>query len=366
MNKKELLKIHRWIGIILAILLTVQGLTGVVLVFREEIERAIHPALVLVALPDRVPLQKMLDKVQAAHAEFSVDRIEFSARKTDAVIFRLVANDGSRRLVAVDPFRNSLVRDGPMLSWPVELVFYIHHSLLAGSVGHYVIGLEGLALLFLGVTGPVIWWPGGRRVRSGLTVTYNRGADIAWRTSHRTCGAISATLLGISALTGCAMVWKGELRDFIGTWAPMVDKPSPVVKALPNSPMVRIDRLIAFAREDYGDNTLRQVRFVNQGRVAVIFLARKGAWYPEAVNQIYYDRYTGREVARYVEGELPVATEAMDLLFPIHAGTAGGVVTRLLVVISGTALVGLSVSGLWLWNSRRTRGARTNAKPRRR
>ncbi|MGH6634342.1 MAG: PepSY domain-containing protein, partial [Sphingopyxis sp.] len=57
----------------------------------------------------------------------------------------------------------------------------------------------------------------------------------------------------------------------------------------------------------------------------------------------------------YVSGALPVGTEIVDWLITLHSGMFGGTVTRLLMVIAGLSLAGLSACGLWLWYSRTSR-----------
>ncbi len=67
-----------------------------------------------------------------------------------------------RGLTAIDPYSGRIVRDGPASAWPLEVVFNVHEQLLSGPVGETVIGIEGLALLTMAISGLVYWWPGAR------------------------------------------------------------------------------------------------------------------------------------------------------------------------------------------------------------
>lgn len=354
-GKPQLLKLHRWTGLALAVLLAVQGLTGALLVFRDEIERVIHPSLVVEPRAERVAVQALLEKVEAAHPGYIVNRAEFPAIANGAVLFKLEAKDGSRWLTAVDPFRGVIVRDGPLSAWPGEWIFYVHYGLLAGPIGHIVVGLEGLALLFLATTGPIVWWPGRKRWKQGFKIVSGRGADLQWRTLHRAGGAILAPVLIVSAVTGSAMVWKDEFRDLLRSVTPVVDKPAPKVAERIGASKVPLDRLIAAAGNDYGSTPLRQIRFSNEGRVAAIYLESDLTRRADGAKQIYYDRYDGTDVGHYVAGALPVGTEIVDWLFPIHSGLFGGTISKIVVLIAGLSLTGLSASGLWLWYSRTVR-----------
>ncbi|WP_447751421.1 PepSY-associated TM helix domain-containing protein [Sphingopyxis fribergensis] len=353
-----MLKLHRWVGLALALLLTVQGISGASLVFRDEIDRAIHPALVVAPQAGRVPVQALMDAVEARHPGSTVNRAEFSAWDDGAVLFKLVAKDGTRWLTAVDPYRGVIVRDGSLAAWPGEWMFLVHDSLLAGPVGETIVGIEGLGLLFLALVGPVVWWPGRKRIRQGLKVVTDRGADLKWRTLHRAGGALAAVVLVMSATTGVLMVWKPEFRSALRVVTPVTDKPAPKVVASPGAAMVPLDQLVAKARAEYGTTPLRQIRFSDEGRVAAIFLESDITVRAEGAKQIYYNRYDGSDVGHYVSGALPVGTEIVDWLITLHTGMFGGTATRLLVMAGGLSLAGLSASGLWLWYSRTSRKRR--------
>ncbi|HEX8300820.1 PepSY-associated TM helix domain-containing protein [Sphingomonas sp.] len=363
--KPKLLKLHRWFGLALGVLLLVQGLTGASLVFRDEIERLIHPAMVVAPLPQRVPVQAMLDAVESANPNFSVSRAEFPEWNDGAVLFKMIAADGTRRLAAVDPYRGTIVREGTMFAWPGEWLFHVHDSLLAGPVGETLVGVEGLGLLFMAITGPIIWWPGRKRIKQGLKVTLDKGADRRWRTLHRAGGAMAAMLLVVSALTGVLMVWKAEFRQVLRIAGPVTDKPTPKVQVIPGATMVPLDALIAQAQAELGAAPLRQLRFSSGGRVAAVYLDSDFTVRADGFKQAYYNRYNGAGLGHYVAGRLPVGTEIVDWLITIHTGAFGGLPSRLLFLLGGLSLAALSASGLWLWYSRtsRRRKPRAMARP---
>ena len=56
--------------------------------------------------------------------------------------------------------------DTPVIRWLLDL----HDNLLAGETGRSVNGIGAVLLLLLAVTGAIIWWPGVRNWRRGLTV----------------------------------------------------------------------------------------------------------------------------------------------------------------------------------------------------
>ena len=355
MSKQSLLKLHRWIGGILAILLVVQALSGTVLVFRDEIERIIHPALIVQPGPVRQPVQALLDTVRARHPEAVVQRAEFARADDQTVLFKLKRKtDDALLLVAVDPYRNVIVRDGGLGSWPTEWIFAVHEHLLIGPVGETVVGIEGLGLLFMAITGPIVWWPGRRRLKQGFKVRWDAKPDPKWRSLHRAVGTGAALFLLVSAVTGVLMVWKEPFRDALGTVTRADGKPAPKVSDH-KIPLVAVDQLIAQAHAAYPGPLLRQLRFSSGGRVVAVYLDSDRTIRADGTIQLYYNAESGAAVGRYVSGEMPAGSEFIDWIYTVHTGLWGGVLTRALLVLTGFVLAGLAGSGAWLWYVRARR-----------
>ncbi len=359
--KPTFLKLHRWIGLSAGLLLAVQALTGVALVFRDELERAVHPSLIVQVQPAALPVQAVLDSVRAAHPKAKFSRAEFPKDADQAVIVKWAEGD-QRWLTAVDPYTGRIVRDGQQDDWPMEWIFTLHDALLAGPVGETIVGIEGVVLIFLAVSGLIYWWPGRKRLKQGFRVKLDGNADIRWRTLHRAVGAGVSVLLLISAVTGVLMVWKDPFRDILGNFAKVERKPSPKVAEIAGASPMPVDRLIASARTAYDMAPLRQLRFSSGGRVVAVYLdSGSRTIRPDGSTQVYYNAHDGAELARYVAGDLPASSEFIDWLYPVHIGLWGGVLTKLLLMLTGTILLGMALSGLWLWYSRTMKRKRRKA-----
>lgn len=342
----------------LACFLALQGLSGATLVFRDEIEPLIHPSLRVEVSGARVPLEAMRRTVSEAHPEATVGRIEVPSDARQAVLFKLKDRTGAPLLLAVDPYRGAIVKQGGLAAWPTEWIFLLHEQLTLGKTGDTLIGIEGLALLFIAVTGPIVWWPGRRRIGQGLHVRWRAKPDLRWRTIHRAGGAVIALVLIVSATTGVLMVWKEPFRSLVGAWTPAPGKPAPQVADESRAQLV-LDELVARAQAIY-PTELRQLRFSSGGRVVAVYLAGDRSVRADGTNQVYLNAYDGAVLARYVSGEVPAGSEAIDWFYTIHTGLWGGLASKLLMSIAGLGLVGLALTGPWLWWSR-TRARRARA-----
>jgi len=336
-KKPTFLKVHRWIGLGVGLFLLVQGLTGTALVFRDEIERVIHPGLVVAERGARLPVQSLVDAFHAAHPGADLTRAEFPDHADQAVQLRWTMK-GARGVTAIDPFDARIVGDGPANSWPMEWIFNVHENLHAGPIGQTLIGVEGFALLFMALSGLFYWWPGTRRLRQGFRVKLDGSTDLRWRTLHRAVGAGVALLLIVSATTGVMMVWKDALRGALATITRTEPRPAPKV-----------------AKASYGDTPLRQLRFTSGGRVVAVYLTGARTIRPDGTSQVFYNAYDGSELGHYVAGTLPASNEFVDWIYTVHTGLWLGLLTRIILVLTGLTLVGMAASGLWLWYARTAR-----------
>ena len=352
--KSAFLKVHRWLGLVAGLFLIVQGLTGATLAFRDDLEPIVQPSLRVAVQPVRLPVQALLDAFHQAHPKADLQRAEFPDSAAQAVIFKWKAK-AVRGLTAIDPYSGRIVRDGPASAWPLEVVFNVHEQLLSGPVGETVIGIEGLALLTMAISGLVYWWPGARRLGQGFRVRLNGNSDLRWRTLHRAIGAGVALILIMSATTGVLMVWKDPFRAALSTVVKAEARPSPKVAEQDDATMRPIDPLIAQAQAHYGATPLRQLRFSSGGRVVAVYLESDRTIRADGTAQVYFNRYDGTELAHYVAGTQSPGSELIDWLYTVHTGLWGGALTQAMMLLVGLTLAGMAASGLWLFFSRTAR-----------
>jgi uncharacterized iron-regulated membrane protein len=89
----------------------------------------------------------------------------------------------------------------------VEWVVKVHEILIAGPIGGAVVGLGGLCLALLGITGAILWWPGLEHWRRSLTVHWKAGwARLNWDL-HNTLGFCCLLFVLIWGVSGVYFVY---------------------------------------------------------------------------------------------------------------------------------------------------------------
>ena len=174
--RKAIFQVHLWTGIGLGLYIFVICATGSVLVYRNELYVHFSPQPVVVDGAGAALGDDALERAaRRAYPGFEVADFRPGETPNHAVEITLTrGGDRVRRLF--DPFTGGDLGDPLPLGYRVTAwVLDLHDNLLGGTTGRRVNGVGALCLLAMSLTGAVIWWPGVRRWRRGLTIERSAG-----------------------------------------------------------------------------------------------------------------------------------------------------------------------------------------------
>lgn len=175
-------KIHLWLSIPFGIIFSITCLTGALLVFEKEITALVRPEQA-----GTETVQQAAPQGRESHGQDAEAR-SGEGRHGEAV----TASRKSSRL----PF--------------FQTVFKLHRWLLdapasrgGSSVGKIVVGISTLLMVFVLLSGIIIWVPKTLvQLKNRLTVSMNKGWPRFIHDSHVSLGIFAAVFLLIMALTG--------------------------------------------------------------------------------------------------------------------------------------------------------------------
>lgn len=351
--------LHRWGGLLVGLVVAVLGLSGSALVFRDEIDRALNPHLLVVAPvapgPAR-PLQPALDALAARFPDEPATRLRMPRRPDASVEVWLGA--APTRYAYVDPGTGRLLGDRRPTEFLTGWLFDLHAHLLAGEAGHQLAGWAAWGLVGLTLSGLVAWWPGRGKVRLALGVARGRGARRRTYDLHRAGGFWASALLLVSAVTGASLVFHEAFQGALDrvTGAPAVPAP-PRAASPPSAPALPVDQALAAAARRVPDGVASYVYLPARPDAPVqVRLRRAGEPHPNGKTFVHLDPRTGAVLAVADGPGAPLGARLYSALYPIHIGVVGGPATRLLLVVVGLVPAGLCGTGLWLWRARRRAG----------
>jgi uncharacterized iron-regulated membrane protein len=158
-----------WAGIGLGLYVLVIGVSGSVLVYRNELYRTFSPQPVLVEGSGKtMPVDGLKNAAARTFPDYAVTDVKAGETPRHAVEITLKrGSDTKRRLL--HPFTGADLGDPipagfRFTTWLLDL----HDNLLGGETGRQVNGIGALFVTLLCVTGAVIWWPGIQSWRGSL------------------------------------------------------------------------------------------------------------------------------------------------------------------------------------------------------
>lgn len=352
--KPVLILIHRWVGLVLALLLLMQAVTGLLLVHKEALEPLATPA-VRVAPGPKAGLDAVLASVNAARPDLTLDRIYTPQRTDRALTARML--DVKRRItiLIIDPSSARVISTGPIQRYPLQLTERLHVALMQGAIGQVVLLIEGLGLLFMAISGLIVWWPRIRTLRQALTVHWNAGARRRWYDLHLVPGALASVFVAVSAFTGVGMIADPIFKAVVGVAAPV----SPPL-ALPDMPKLAPGQSLASAQSAmdalwtrFPDARLRQIRFFAKERLVGVVMESGRSLNPRSHHLAAVDRAAAGKVIVWEDGDRPLAGDAvLGWMLPTHTGEIYGPARGVIMSLVGLTLLLLTVSGVWLWISK--------------
>lgn len=403
--------LHRWVGLAMAGFLLVAGLTGSVLVWRDELEALINPALFL-AVPLADTDSAMLDpvtlreRVLRAHPRARVTYVPGPIEPGRTAIFYLAPApglpahraDGLPKQVFINPYTAAIQgerRYGDITQGARNLMPFIHrlhHTLALGEVGHWVFGvvalmwtldcLAGVYLTFparpVRPSRPVRplarrawlarWWPAWQ-IRFGAGA-HKRNLDL-----HRAAGLWPWVLLLLFAWSSVALnlspVYEPTMRLL------MAHQPDAGVIARLPQPQAepgidwrpareRARALMAAQAREHGFAVLREEWLIyDASRAAYRYVVRSSLDIHGRMGntQLYLDANTGRLLGSWRPTGAAGGDTVTTWLTGMHMAAVGGMPFRLLITALGVAVGMLSVTGVLVW--RKKRRARQHAVVRR-
>src|SRR5687767_26724 len=97
-------QLHLYLGLTIGLFLASSGITGSILVWRNEIDALLHPELLrVVPAADRMPLQSVVDVVRAAYPGRGISMIQMPRAAEESVELTLAGSEPLQ--VYVDPYR---------------------------------------------------------------------------------------------------------------------------------------------------------------------------------------------------------------------------------------------------------------------
>jgi uncharacterized iron-regulated membrane protein len=347
-------QLHLWLGVVVSLYMMTIGITGSLLVFRQEFDAHRLPKRWLESrTTSPTNAATVIAHINAAYPDVKVVSLTAPTSLNPTFVATLLAR--GRMTIACDPATGEVLGPMPRPAAWLNFVGRLHATLLIRGRGRMWNGVGAACLLFLAATGLVNWWPGVRNWRRALKVDLRLG----WRRInfdlHSATGFWTLLLLLMWGISGVYFAWPEIAFRLVNSWSPIVSARPPSVAATPiaNAAEPDIDALIARASIIDPGTTWSGIFFPYGRRAPVeIIMRRSQGAGREYEDTVYFDPYNGEHLATWRYGvNQSVGDWLIWLQIPLHFGTSWGFAFKMIWAVGGLSLPLLAMTG-WVmyWN----------------
>lgn len=209
--KKIFRKIHLWLSVPFGLIITLVCFSGAMLVFENEANEWFRRDLYYVETVKEspLPMDKLLEKVATTLTD-SVSVTGVSISSDPGRAYQVSLSKPRRASLYVDQYTGE-VKGKSERSGFFMFMFRMHRWLLdsmnPGNEGIFwgkmIVGVSTLLLVFVLISGIVIWWPRTRKaLKNSLKITATKGWRRFWYDLHVAGGMYALIFLLAMALTG--------------------------------------------------------------------------------------------------------------------------------------------------------------------
>jgi uncharacterized iron-regulated membrane protein len=374
--KAVLLKLHRWVGLGICVWAAGVALSGAILAFRSPIEAMLYRDSFLVTGPS--PLAADFDRMSQSIAAHYPDRrivvfhrdgvnpaeamhVNLTRRSTadDPVDIQAPSFNAlfdSDIEVFVNPETGAILGERPFLNG-MKIVYDFHTTLLTPVGGKSYMGLLGLALLFIVISGLVYWWPRAGWFWRSFRIAADRGTPRLLRDLHAAGGAAAGVLLVLSVASGVLMCYEGPIQNALRSWGiarhtmPIASTPAP-----PGTNFITPGQAADAASAAYpdADVVLMYPPSSGRGKYLVQLFPRHESriwWTVEAT----LDGVTGKVLSAFDPRRQTWTNSYVLWIIFFHNGQMFGPAGQVAVMAEGVVMLMLCVTGPWVWVLRKRR-----------
>jgi uncharacterized iron-regulated membrane protein len=350
------LQVHKWIGLILAVLIIPISVTGSALVWHDWLDAQVNPQRYAVSGEARLAPSAYAAAAQGALAPGErIASIRYPEHGPGPVLVQATQpprGEGRpvRTNVWLDPGNGRVLDKAASNTGLVQVMHVLHGSLMVPGWGRTIVGWVGVFMFVSCLTGIWLWWP--------ITGSVKRG--FRWRRQNST-NANLHHLLGFWILLPLAML------SFTGFW---ISFPS-VFGAFESSTPRGEGKAKGKGKQEAPPDRMRAMRAQPLAATATSADAALAAARPHATGALVSvtwptDQSSQWKVSFAREGgpaEVSIEDEGGEVTPPrpprpetrarlmrrLHDGTGMGVVWQILIFLGGIIPAILSVTGIVMW-----------------
>lgn len=354
MTHKNLM-LQRYLGILVALLLAVLGLTGSILVFYKGIDDIFYSAT-SINTGEPISLERVAGVVKQNYPDSKLLSISLKSQPIDVVVRSDKDKSNQFTDVYVNPYTAQIVSATRSNASIRGVINQIHTSFLAGEPGHIFVGICGLLLIARAIGGLIIF-PGWKKLSTGFKIRWKAPSHLITYDFHKIIGITAVVFLIMSGITGAILVFDKQAR-VLGYAFSAIRQPVELVSVVQKDTQIpTLDDFLNTAETVLpgGETTFIYPAIDSKAPVRIRKKLSKDV-NPNGSSYIYLNQYSGEVLEVKNIKYAPGVEKFLAWMYPIHTGEFFGAPMRFIYIILGLAPVVLFITGFVIFWSK-THGA---------
>ncbi|MGQ7854624.1 PepSY-associated TM helix domain-containing protein [Pedobacter sp. WC2501] len=349
-------KWHLYIGIIAGAIVAFIGITGSILVFQDEIDRALNPDLFeVIAQKQKMPVEEIVPLIKKNYPKLKIDYLMLNNFKNPNEAYS-VLNLKSNEETFINPYTGKIGGKRIHTSSFIHVVTELHRTLLIPVAGRYICGLASLCLLILTISGLRLWIPKKwKQLKSVLTVRFSgsfKRQNYDW---HNSLGFYSSPIVAILSLTGFSITFSTLVIPLLFLLSGK--SPQGVAQLLgaksawhAEATSLPLTAIVHAAEEKMPNAYIGGIAFPAD-KMGAYRLDMLSGNLPRVGKRemLIVDQYTGKVLLNSRKDFPNVGNAYLSWLTPIHYGSFGGRPTQVIALIAGLMPLALFITGFIIW-----------------
>jgi uncharacterized iron-regulated membrane protein len=342
--------------------LLVAAVTGTWLVFRVEMDRLVNPHLRVVHRGvDLVSLESIVDAAEGRFPDSIVQALILQERPEDSIGVYLQSRDAEAPQfdqVFFNPYNGAFLggRSTSRLVFTREhldpLIDRLHYSLWLNVWGLWLMGIVAGVWLVTSVIGLMLAWPrlwlrvkGWRPI---VAVRIDRGSYQTNYQLHRAAGVWFLPVMIVLAFTSLYQNFPQFIRPIVHVFSPLAERPAGRPPQ-DGAPIVSPDLALESVKQRFPTARPSSIGWdLASGRYSILFHL-PGDLSPSGENWAFVDIVSGQVAGLKVTATSSAGDRLLTWIFPLHTGTAFGMPGRIVIALAGVVLVGMTLTGFYVW-----------------
>lgn len=359
--RKAMFQIHLWLGLLLVVYAIMIGISGSILVFREELQEltGLNPNLPAISADGRqsIGFHGAAAAIRAKYPKAVIGFV-YPPRKENPGYYVLLSNGRERLTATVHPYTSEiLLVQPPKSNWLLWFGQMHYFLLLSPNPGFVINGIASGLLVVMSLTGLVIWWPGIRQWIRAFSVDFS----LSWKRInwdlHNVTGFWTLSIVLIWAISGVYFVWPREFTDVVNriSTVSLEGAREGRIKVAPSKVGVvqGLEEIEQQAPRLFADSHIGAISFPTAPTAPLqLYMVRNGRESLSGADFVFYEAATGKHLKTSLRNNPQSAGDwIIWLMRPLHFGTHWGFLVKLIWFLLGLSLPVLGITGVIMyWN----------------